>query len=377
MVSTEEVRNALYNACSLIVAANDDKNLVIIKDEICNFKEGETISIFELFSSIRKFIHEKSYKRFDKIFNTERIVDILTDDNRACLTPEFQLKLGDEYKPYQFEVIRNNGLVLITIRRADRAYSMLENATNMMHTIMLKILRINVTDDSYDDIKVKEEGNRPHHLSEWWKKFAKYNVAEDDKKDFLDFGSNLGNLYKSYGEMPKGVVYRRCVNGAEYRWSVLYAVPTKEYTKDNKQMYIFVIDIQHQYIMQAEKNRRLGIDKYYDIETGLHNKRAFENRVARLHGQKASLAWICLRDETPAEYNDRESYVKSTANMIIDEYGEDRCYRLNENEFVVLNVGSHRLDANISCNVMFGAAYANSDEDYCNLYDNAVKDATW
>ena len=378
MISIEEVKDALYDACSLIAVVSDD-DLLIIKDEICNFDGGKTVSIYKLFSSIKGFVHEKSYKRYDTVFDTERVAHILADNEHVCLTPEFQLKLSKDgkYQPYQFCIVRNSDLTLIAIRQADKAYTMLENATAMMHNIMIKILKVNTTNDTYADIKVTGEQDIPKKFSEWWKKFAEYNVAEDDKKDFLDFGSRLNTMYKEYGEMPQSVIYRRCVNSAEYKWSVLYAVPSKDYSEDNKELYIFVIDIQHQYILQAEKARRVGIDEYYDAETGLQNKRAFCNRIARLHGQKAALAWIGLRDELPIGCKDHKAYVRSTANMIVDEYGEDRCYRISENEFVVLNVGSHRLDATISADVMFGTAYVNGEDGYGDLYDAAVKDATW
>lgn len=375
-IDESSVAATLYTNCSLIAVKCDDK-LFIIRDKICGL-EGETVSIYKLFSDVRKLAHETDLDKYDYIFDIERIARIITSKD-SCIDPEFQLKVpgSDSYEPYQFAVVRDESNTVIVIKRTDRFYNLLENAMGFFSYIMEKILIVNVTNDTYKEIRIRDNLDHPSKLSNWIEKFAKYNVAEDDQQDLLDYFGKVvnGTMYNGYGDRPKAVVYRRCVNSAEYRWSILYAIPAKNYKDTNKEMYFYVIDIQDHYIIQAQRARRLGTDAYYDAETGLHNKRAFQNRIARLHGQKVGLAYVCLKDEVQPGYVDYESYRKSTVDMLVDEYGEDRCYRMSDKEFVVLSVGCHNLSAHISDDIYFGVAYANGPEDYGAMFDTAMEDA--
>ena len=271
-------------------------------------------------------------------------------------------------------------LDVVVVKRTDRAYNILENAMALLSSVIEKILYVNLTEDYYKEIKVIDRDNgHPKKLSDWFKKFAKYNIAEDDQKDFLDYCSNMGSIYKGYGigPLPKPVIYRRCKNAAEYRWSVMYAVPTRDYDENHKKMFIYVIDIQDNYIIQAQKARYLGTDQYYDAKTGLHNKAAFQNRVSRLHGQRVSLGYIGLKDKTPDGFDSYDDYMDFVVNEMVLEFGEDKCYRISDDEFVVLSVGTKTLNSIPSSfdNVHFGTSYSDGISGYSSLYDDAVANA--
>lgn len=378
-VDIKSIKDALFDNCATIaVSANDE--LCIIKDEICDFKQGDSISIYKFFDSIKRFIHTSDETRYGFIFDTERVARLLKENSR-CIDPEFQLKVNgsDEYQPYQFAIVRSNGMNIIVIKRTDRFYNILENGMKLLSSVIEKMLYVDLTKDSYKEIKVIEPGDHPKKLSDWLKRFAEYNIAEDDQKDFLDYCSNMGNMYKGYGigPLPKPVVYRRCKNTAEYRWSAMYAIPTRDYNEEHKKMFIYVIDIQDSYIIQAQKARRLGTDQYYDAMTGLHNKAAFQNRVARLHGQRVSLGYVGLKDKTPDGFDSYDDYMNFVVNEMVLEFGEDKCYRISDDEFVVLSVGTKTLNSTPTSfdNVYFGTSYSDGISGYSTLYDDAVTNA--
>lgn len=157
----------------------------------------------------------------------------------------------------------------------------------------------------------------------------------------------------------------------------MYAVPTRDYDENHKKMFIYVIDIQDNYIIQAQKARYLGTDQYYDAKTRLHNKAAFQNRVSRLHGQRVSLGYIGLKDKTPDGFDSYDDYMDFVVNEMVLEFGEDKCYRISDDEFVVLSVGTKTLNSIPSSfdNVHFGTSYSDGISGYSSLYDDAVANA--
>ena len=69
------IKEILYDNCSVIALVSDDE-FIIAKDDICNFNVGDHVSIYGLFASIKKFIHSGDSKRYDYIFDTERVFDL-------------------------------------------------------------------------------------------------------------------------------------------------------------------------------------------------------------------------------------------------------------------------------------------------------------
>ena len=377
----DKIKDAMYNSCKLVALVSNNE-FIITKDEICNFGVGEHVSYFALFDYIRKFVTENSLKRYNHTFDTERVARLLNDPTSVSITPEFQLKIDGAkyYRPYQFSIVRSGEYTAVTISLADdRAFNVLDSAMSLLSCAIQKILLINASDDSFAALKVCEKQPCTKKISEWLKTFADCNIAEDDKDAFLTYCNNIGKDCKGYGigALPKPISYRRCVNSAEYRWAIMYTIPTMNFTEDNKEMFLFVIDVQEQYIIQVEKERELGRFEYYDTFTGLHNKRAFQNRVARLHGQRVSLGYLCLKDEAPDGFDSYDEYIKFVVEEMVLEFGEDRCYRISDKEFVILSVGTKTLNSTPSSfdNVYFGTSYSDGVTGYSSLYDEAVEAA--
>ena len=111
-----------------------------------------------------------------------------------------------------------------------------------------KILRVNLTDDSYTIIRLNEEErndpNRPKTISAWLRSFGNSSgVYAEDRESFME-GTKPEKL-RDFFKLNKGhytVYYRRNIDG-HYKYAMFEVFAAAEYTHDMQIVYLLVKDL--------------------------------------------------------------------------------------------------------------------------------------
>lgn len=121
-----------------------------------------------------------------------------------------------------------------------------QNAYNIICKLYKKILKVNLTYDTYDIIYIDEkelssEMGKIDNISSWMREFGV--MGQIDKKDLADYLkltdiTYLKEHFKSGRELFS-IIYRRLEND-EYRKTMLEMVPADEYNHDNQVVYLYV-----------------------------------------------------------------------------------------------------------------------------------------
>lgn len=121
-----------------------------------------------------------------------------------------------------------------------------------------KIIKVNLTDDSFEPIEVygkewqgEQAINNYHKLSEWFQHFAESEqIHAEDKQNFCEY-ANLPTLkhIMRLTEIDCTLEYRRLING-EYRWVCMEVLRSPEYTQDNQVVLLCIKDIDNWHPMK-------------------------------------------------------------------------------------------------------------------------------
>lgn len=112
-----------------------------------------------------------------------------------------------------------------------------------------KILKINLTDDSYQIVNMEmaeqtAEMGFSEKISEWLRGFAlSGQVHEDDVEAYLKLTDTKNIIeYFEAGKTSLHNFYRRCYDGV-YKQVMMEIIPAKDYAPDNQTFYLYVKDI--------------------------------------------------------------------------------------------------------------------------------------
>lgn len=132
------------------------------------------------------------------------------------------------------------------------------DASTLLLNAYLKVLRVNLTHDSFSELKVDDEEIDEEHgysstISKWLNGFAiTGNVYQDDLEKYLKFTNldNLKNEFKS-GKESVHIRYRR-KNHTGFRYAKMTLRRSEEYQDDNQIVLLYIEDI-HDDIMAAKE----------------------------------------------------------------------------------------------------------------------------
>lgn len=151
--------------------------------------------------------------------------------------------------------------------------SILTEASKVLAIRYEKVLKIDIKNDSYNEIRVnaaeKLERIHSYKFSEWVSKYiSDGNVYEGDVDKFCEFLDMERNckLFES-GERRKSLRYRR-YNGNNIRWVTLELAKGLEYTPERPSMILFVVDSEENRLIEGMS--RAYYDVYY-IDMNTHN----------------------------------------------------------------------------------------------------------
>lgn len=156
-------------------------------------------------------------------------------------------------------------------------------ALQMLSDVYYKILKVNLTLDQHEEIKVipdemNWESGYSDRISDWLRGLAHSEVIHpDDVEKYLLF-SDSDNLRKEFQEGKSYICchYRRKI-GEDFRWVSMELVPAPEYRNDNQVVYLYIKDIHDEFVTDIENK---------DFLTGAFNRRGFLREV-RLFLDKA------------------------------------------------------------------------------------------
>lgn len=129
-----------------------------------------------------------------------------------------------------------------------------------------KILRVNLTTGTYEPVKLEgEEASHftetPRYIWEWLQGFASgAHVHPEDMGTYLAFIDRLRSRKVALDPAsPCKTIYRRRQQDG-WRWVILEVVPSLEYSEDNKEVMLYVLDV-HDFLAKKKEHNRILHEK--------------------------------------------------------------------------------------------------------------------
>ena len=174
-------------------------------------------------------------------------------------------------------------------READSDTTIMVDALSTLSGIYHKILKINITEDTFQSIKVSHEERKQFveklaKISDWWRKFEDAgNVYIEDVEAYHEFTDieHLRALFWEDSTRIHSCRYRRR-QGDSWRWAQMELLSSIEYTDDNQILILYVKDI-HEEVLKEERNRQALLDGYHrDALTRLYNRHKYNEDLEEL-----------------------------------------------------------------------------------------------
>lgn len=240
--------------------------------------------------------------------------------------------------------------VIFTWKEADSETCVMEDSIRMLSSIFHKILKINLTEDTHEEIKIypdetTREAGFHSQLSVWLKSFADCGyVYRADLAEYHYF-TDIEYLRKQFRQ-HRDVIrcrYRRRT-GDEFRWVSMELLPSVEYTDANQVIMLYIRDIHDDYITQLQHQKKLEYYCNYDNLTGLLNRHSYNEFCNSYNTGKARYPMAAVfADVNGLKYmNDNyghengDTYIKEAAELLVSYFGKAGCYRISGDEFVIL-----------------------------------------
>ncbi len=244
-----------------------------------------------------------------------------------------------------------NPWVVFYWREADSDTTTMVDALSTLSAIYHKILKINLTTDRFQVIKVSEYerkhfANRLTRITEWWREFAEGgHVHEEDLTVFREFtdAERLKKVFTEDSVSAQSCRYRRLV-GDSYRWAQMELVPSIEYEPDNQILILYIKDIHDAYLRDL-RNRQALLDGYHrDALTRLFNRHKYNEDLKALSKDGEGHLTCMYADVNGLhELNNHLGHEKgddmlcSVADTLKRFFPEETVYRIGGDEFVMLS----------------------------------------
>ncbi|MGN0394417.1 MAG: EAL domain-containing protein [Coprococcus sp.] len=344
------IKLALMNIDSgeyVIIKGADTTENVIIPDGIDNFlhKVAENSGLHP--DDIRDFYH---------FISRDYIKNNILNSNR-CISQNFRYKYKDDiYRWVTFEIIipkeysEENPWVIMGVRYTDSHTCILEEGIKALSESFYKILKVNLTNDTYEQIIINKndflnEDNSPVKVSEFFDSFGEIGCVYSDDVEKYKQEINIDYLrnYFSEGNTHYILKYRRLV-GAAYRWVAMEMIAGNEYQPDNQVVFLYVRDVQDEYLANLSRQKQMEYYCYKDALTDIGNRNLYNELCDRYmkSANKRSVG-VVFSDVNKLKYvNDKfghkegDRYLKRIADMLIRHFGQNSCYRISGDEFVVV-----------------------------------------
>lgn len=298
-------------------------------------------------------IHPSDVSEFKQFVNIEHIRKQIKEGKKH-FTHSYRRRFGNIYTWITFvlSVPENyspsNPWVIFRWETTDDDHHMLEDSLKILSTIFHKILRINITDDTFVIIKGYEneltaKQGFDMRISAWLRQFAlSGNVHEEDRQAYLRFTDI--DLIRDHFRHSKDYMrcrYRRKTEGS-YRWVSMELVPSIEYSNENQVLMLYIRDIQDEYVSELHYQKELEYQCNADVMTGLWNRYYYNKYIEHLATRDVSSIGMIFADLNGLKrVNDQgghaegDKFIKSFAITIAREFGKEFCCRISGDEFLI------------------------------------------
>ena len=321
--------------------------------------EAECLRAQTIFEYMRRacesgVIHPNDLENLRHFVDKDMFAQLLDRPHHKTMT-DFRVHIGRGYTwvtleillPQNFSVI--NPVAVFIWKHAEEA-SGVEDAMRMLSCYFHKMLKVNLTDDSYDAIRTFEdemtgEQGQIATISGWFREFAMAgNVMEADKESFLQF-TDLNKLRETFRRTQEGISlrYRRRI-GETFCWVTMKMIPAVDYSDSHQTVLLYIRDVNRSYVEELNRQRELELVSQYDNLTGLKNRSSLEQLVSgEANGVHTGVLYADLNDlkrkNLTLGYHVGDQYIQSFAGQLADEFGRNACYRLRGDGFVVVLQG--------------------------------------
>lgn len=298
-------------------------------------------------------IHPSDISDFTQFVNIDHIRKQI-EEGKTHFTHSYRRRFGNVYTWITFvlsvpkDYSEQNPRVVFRWETTDDDHHMLEDSLKILSTIFHKILKINVTDDSFVVIKGYEsEMNRQqgfdNKISAWMQQFAlSGNVHEEDRSAYLRFTDiNMIRDHFKHSREYLRCRYRRRTEGS-YRWVSMELVPSIEYSDDNQVLMLYIRDIQDEYVSELHYQKELEYQCNTDIMTGLWNRYYYNKYIQHLVTRDITSIGMIFADLNGLKrindkygHADGDRFIKSFSLLLVKEFGKEFCCRISGDEFLV------------------------------------------
>lgn len=253
------------------------------------------------------------------------------------------------------EISPENPWTLFYWQKTDADTAALMDAVLTLSTTYYKIMRINLTYDTFQVIKAERlECERlsscPDKIAKWYENFEEdENIYPEDREIYRNF-MDIERLRSVFREHTGGMLhchYRKKI-GDGWRWVQIEFVPGKEYTDENQVLILYVKDVHDEYLKEKQ-SRETMLDEYHrDALTRLYNRHKFNEDIKQLsqkilNGTIRDLT-VCYVDVNGLhELNNKLGHERgdemlcSVAFAVKKYFPEEMVYRIGGDEFVIFS----------------------------------------
>lgn len=278
---------------------------------------------------------------------------------RKRITVNFRRKIGNDQRWLRLEIVlpqdfsESSPWAVYTWKESDAEVSTVEDSMRMLSQCFHKILKADLTSDSFDVIKAypgdltSRNGYTPT-FSGWMRNIAAMGfVYPEDIPAYTEFivPSRLRTRLKECRGTLR-LRYRRKFNNGnsnEFRWVNLEIVPSVEYSDDKQVIMVYVRDIHDEYISELHRQKALEYLCNYDTLTGVRSRFSFNDFCESFEARGGSSLAVLFADVNGLKFtNDTKGHeygdqlITGFAEMLSAEFGTDCCFRISGDEFIVL-----------------------------------------
>lgn len=242
-----------------------------------------------------------------------------------------------------------NPWTVFSIMNSDAGSTALTEAMTTLSVIYYKILKINLTTDSYEIIKTdgsEHLDNKIHKITEWLEMFASIgNVHEEDLDVYKNFTDT--EKIKEHFRTTKTRIscrYRRKQKTGGYRWAQMDIVAGEGYSDDNVKLLLFVKDVHEEHMSELRHREELVDNFNRDALTLLYNRNTFNDDVDRIRkGSAKTVTCLYVDANGLHEINNALGHQKGddmlccVADTLKSFFPDDRVYRIGGDEYVMLS----------------------------------------
>lgn len=299
-------------------------------------------------------IHSSDLDNLRHFVDKDMFAQLLDRPHRKMMT-NFRVQINRSYTWVTLEILMPQNFsvlnpVVVFIWKHTEEGSGVDDAMRMLSCYFHKMLKVNLTDDSYEAIRTFEDEMTNAHgqiptISGWFREFAMAgNVMEADKEGFLQF-TDLDKLRETFRKTQEGISlrYRRRI-GETFCWVTMEMIPAVDYEDTHQTVLLYIRDVHRSYVEELNRQRELELVSSYDNLTGLKNRSSFERLSPdALPGVYTGILYADLNDlkqkNRTLGYHVGDQYIQSFAGQLADEFGRNACYRMRGDGFVVVLQG--------------------------------------